>query len=63
MKRELGVVVGAILLDEILGDPPNVWHPVAWMGTLIGACGNRCRRMAGYGRFSVAALFHWAALG
>jgi adenosylcobinamide-phosphate synthase len=25
----------ALLLDSILGDLPNRWHPVAWMGTTI----------------------------
>jgi adenosylcobinamide-phosphate synthase len=29
-------------LDVLLGDPPNRWHPVAWMGTFI----NRARRQA-----------------
>ena len=28
-------VWGALLLDILLGDPPNRWHPVAWMGSLI----------------------------
>ncbi len=26
----------ALLLDLVLGDPPNRYHPVAWMGTVIG---------------------------
>jgi adenosylcobinamide-phosphate synthase len=26
----------ALALDLLAGDPPNRWHPVAWMGTLIG---------------------------
>ncbi len=26
----------ALLLDLFIGDPPNRWHPVAWMGSLIG---------------------------
>ncbi len=25
----------ALLIDLILGDPPNAFHPVAWMGRLI----------------------------
>ncbi len=25
----------ALLIDHLFGDPPNVWHPVAWMGTGI----------------------------
>jgi adenosylcobinamide-phosphate synthase len=26
----------ALLLDLVLGDPPNYYHPVAWMGAVIG---------------------------
>jgi adenosylcobinamide-phosphate synthase len=26
----------AVAIDLLLGDPPNRWHPVAWMGALIG---------------------------
>jgi adenosylcobinamide-phosphate synthase len=29
-------VLLALLLDGILGDPPNRFHPVAWMGAAIG---------------------------
>lgn len=29
------MLLAALLLDLLLGDPPNRWHPVAWMGTLI----------------------------
>lgn len=31
------VLIGALLLDGALGDPPNRFHPVAWMGSLITA--------------------------
>lgn len=34
-------VLFAILLDLWRGDPPNQWHPVVWMGTLI----RRLRRL------------------
>lgn len=34
MKR-FHVLLLALLLDGLLGDPPNRWHPVAWMGQLI----------------------------
>jgi adenosylcobinamide-phosphate synthase len=27
----------ALALDLLFGDPPNRWHPVAWLGTLIAA--------------------------
>lgn len=30
-----GPLLLAILLDLCLGEPPNRWHPVAWMGTYI----------------------------
>lgn len=30
------MVVGAVALDLLVGDPPNRWHPVAWLGTAIG---------------------------
>jgi adenosylcobinamide-phosphate synthase len=28
-------LIGAILIDIVLGDPPNRFHPVSWIGTLI----------------------------
>ena len=27
----------AIVIDLVLGDPPNRFHPVAWMGSFIAA--------------------------
>jgi adenosylcobinamide-phosphate synthase len=32
-----GPLLLAVLLDVLLGEPPNRWHPVAWMGTCIAA--------------------------
>ncbi|MGB1251771.1 MAG: adenosylcobinamide-phosphate synthase CbiB [Candidatus Promineifilaceae bacterium] len=29
------VILLSLVLDALLGDPPNRWHPTAWMGTLI----------------------------
>ncbi|MCX8062493.1 MAG: adenosylcobinamide-phosphate synthase CbiB [Anaerolineales bacterium] len=34
----------ALLLDEGLGDPPNRWHPVAWLGSLIAKVEGWVRR-------------------
>ena len=34
----------ALLLDLVLGDPPNRCHPVAWMGTVIGLLRRRAPR-------------------
>ncbi|MGQ9681953.1 MAG: hypothetical protein ACUVX9_05415, partial [Anaerolineae bacterium] len=28
----------AVILDLTLGDPPNRWHPVVWMGSFIRRC-------------------------
>jgi len=33
MRRRL--LLAALLLDLLVGDPPNRWHPVAWMGSAI----------------------------
>jgi len=30
------LLTAAVLLDVLWGDPPNRFHPTAWMGTLIG---------------------------
>lgn len=35
MRRRLSTIIAALLLDLLIGDPPNRWHPVAWMGTFI----------------------------
>ncbi len=35
MKRRAPILLLALLLDALLSDPPNRWHPVAWMGGAI----------------------------
>lgn len=35
--RAVCVLALAALFDACFGDPPNAWHPVAWMGRAIGA--------------------------
>jgi adenosylcobinamide-phosphate synthase len=35
------VLAGALVIDLALGDPPNRWHPVAWLGALIAAARRR----------------------
>ena len=32
----LGALAGGIAIDWVIGDPPNKYHPVAWLGQLIG---------------------------
>lgn len=49
-------LAAALLLDLLIGDPPNRWHPVAWMGSLI----MRLRRSApAHGKFLFGAGIAW----
>jgi adenosylcobinamide-phosphate synthase len=32
----LGALAGGLGIDLLFGDPPNKYHPVAWLGQLIG---------------------------
>lgn len=50
------VLLGALLLDLLVGDPPNRWHPVAWMGSVI----YRLRQGApAHGKFLYGGLIAW----
>jgi adenosylcobinamide-phosphate synthase len=40
----LGVLAAALVIDRVLGEPPNALHPVVWMGKVIGACAHRAPR-------------------
>jgi cobalamin biosynthesis protein CobD/CbiB len=40
-RNRLWVPALTLLLDLVAGDPPNQYHPVAWMGTTTQAA--RCR--------------------
>lgn len=37
MTNRLLVLTVALLLDLLIGDPPNKYHPVAWMGSMIAS--------------------------
>lgn len=41
MKGRAVVIALALLLDLVAGDPPNRFHPTAWMGTAIGEARRR----------------------
>ena len=43
-----------ILLDLLLGEPPNAWHPVAWFGRAAAGIEKICRNIFGSGIFSGA---------
>ncbi|HEY73531.1 MAG: hypothetical protein B6I35_11980 [Anaerolineaceae bacterium 4572_32.2] len=52
---QLTVLGLALALDLLLGDPPNLFHPVAWMGKVIG-WGERAAPAAGpWPRFAYGA--------
>lgn len=65
--RRAAVIVAALVLDWAAGDPPSTWHPVAWVGRLIGWLADRSpeagpRRQLGYGGLIVVTT-SLAALG
>lgn len=38
MLALLAALAGGISADWLFGDPPNRYHPVAWLGRLVGSC-------------------------
>ena len=46
----------AILLDLLLGDPPNRYHPVAWMGSAIVIAKRHAPRRGQWRQFAYGAL-------
>ena len=46
-----------ILLDLLLGEPPNAWHPVAWFGHAAAGIEKICRKIFGSGIFSGSAAW------
>ncbi len=38
------IIVLALLFDRVLGDPPNRFHPLRWMGNLLQAIDNRLQK-------------------
>jgi adenosylcobinamide-phosphate synthase len=51
------VLAAALMIDFLVGDPPNRWHPVAWLGRLIdlqfGRTPSGDRRQFAYGTVMV----------
>ena len=46
------LLASILLLDALLGEPPNAVHPVAWFGRAAGGMEKICRRLLGGGVFS-----------
>jgi adenosylcobinamide-phosphate synthase len=40
----VAVLAVALALDLAVGDPPNRWHPVAWLGSVVAAARRRLAR-------------------
>lgn len=54
--RRKQALILALFLDLVLGDPANRYHPVAWMGTAIGAARRHAPRQGGLAQLSFGAL-------
>jgi adenosylcobinamide-phosphate synthase len=50
-----GPLLLAVILDVLLGEPPNRWHPVAWMGTFIRAIQRWAPATGQWGRLAFGA--------
>ncbi|MCI0478398.1 MAG: cobalamin biosynthesis protein [Anaerolineales bacterium] len=44
MNHNISVLILAVALDLLLGDPPNAFHPVAWFGKIVQALERRAPR-------------------
>ncbi|MBS1252231.1 MAG: Cobalamin biosynthesis protein CobD [Anaerolineales bacterium] len=55
-NRRNKVLAGALLLDLALGDPPNRYHPVAWMGNAIAFAQRRAPEHGVLGQLASGAL-------
>ena len=44
LLNRIVTILSALLLDQIIKDPPNAFHPVGWMGKFISLIGNRTLR-------------------
>jgi adenosylcobinamide-phosphate synthase len=56
MLYSLAVLLAALAVDIVLGEPPNALHPVVWMGKLIGSLERRLPRGKAWLELSGGAL-------
>ncbi len=62
MRGKPGVLLLAVGLDLVAGEPPDRWHPVAWIGRALGAIERRLApRTVAMGGAAVLALAAGAA--
>jgi adenosylcobinamide-phosphate synthase len=56
------VLVLALIFDLVFGEPPNRWHPVAWVGRLLAWGGRRAPRSSRTGLLASGVLLLLLAL-
>jgi len=44
MNYNIFLLILAVVIDWLIGDPPNAWHPVAWFGRIAQALERRAPR-------------------
>ncbi|MDP7976759.1 MAG: cobalamin biosynthesis protein, partial [TACK group archaeon] len=55
------LLIAAVALDLVIGEPPSKLHPVVWIGSLISALDGQGRgRSYGVLVFVVTLVFAWA---
>src|SRR5438093_10719718 len=52
----IAALAAGIYVDWLLGDPPNKYHPVAWLGRLIDYCVPRIKGGAGKSKRAMFAV-------
>ncbi len=52
MSHSVLIPLSSWLLDRVLGDPPNRWHPVAWQGRFLAWAEGRIQGPGGRGQGS-----------
>ena len=57
------VLALAVLLDLVLCEPPNLWHPVAWMGSAVSAFRRRASKQGRLRPLIVGACWMLAGIG
>jgi adenosylcobinamide-phosphate synthase len=62
MDRALALIA-ALAFDALLGDPPNRFHPTAWMGSAIGALQKRAPRGDSASELAYGALIALGGVG
>ena len=63
MRTDRSAVIGlALLCDALFGDPPNRFHPVAWMGSAIAAAKSHAPKQGNGWSFAYGAALDVAGI-